>query len=95
MELIIHASVEAKLAEKHKVFRCEIIECFSNREGKLLEDTRAGNKTDPPTLWFVAETDHGRRLKVVFIKQKNGSLIIKSAYEANQEEERIYRKFGL
>jgi uncharacterized DUF497 family protein len=85
--------VAEKLARKHGVRIEEIAQCFANRNGKLLRDTRADHATTPPTQWFIAETDYGRSLKVVFIR--NGADVeIKSAFEPNGEELRIYKKFG-
>jgi hypothetical protein len=43
----------------------------------------------PPTEWFIAETDTGRRLKVVFMEYPD-RIVIKSAYEPSIEEESIY-----
>lgn len=93
MALKCSSAVKQKLAQKHGVSLEEVQQCFANREGNLLEDTREEHKTDPPTQWFIAETDCGRRLKVAFML-KSGDIIIKTAYEPNQTEERIYRKFG-
>ncbi|PHQ25480.1 ADP-ribosyl-(dinitrogen reductase) hydrolase [Marinobacter guineae] len=93
MTLKCSSAVKQKLAQKHGVSLEEVQQCFANREGNLLEDIREEHKTDPPTQWFIAETDYGRRLKVAFML-KNGDIIIKTAYEPNQTEERIYRKFG-
>jgi hypothetical protein len=72
----------------------EIEQCFENRRGALLEDQREQHKTDPPTQWFIAETDKGRRLKVVFVR--NGADVnIKTAYDPNQTELFIYLKYGV
>lgn len=60
----------------------------------MLEDTREDHQTDPPTLWFVGNTNNSRRLKVVFIHFKDeGRIQIKTCYEANAEELRIYEKY--
>lgn len=93
MTLKCSPAVKQKLAQKHGVSFEEVQQCFANREGNLLEDIREEHKTDPPTQWFIAETDYGRRLKVVFML-KSGDIIIKTAYEPNETEQRIYRKFG-
>ncbi len=89
MSLVVSQGVKQKLAEKHNVQIHEIRECFSNRTGGFLTDNREDHKTDPPTLWFVAETDYGRLLKVVFI-QKENDFFIKTTYEANKKEVSIY-----
>lgn len=93
MALKCSSAVKQKLAQKHGVSLEEVQQCFTNREGNLLEDIREEHKTDPPTQWFIAETDYGRRLKVAFML-KGGDIIVKTAYEPNETEERIYRKFG-
>lgn len=64
--LSISEAVQIKLVTRHKVSAAEIHEAFANRDGGILEDTRAENKTIPPTLWFIAETFKGRLLKIVF-----------------------------
>lgn len=93
MALRCSSAVKQKLAEKHGVSLEEVQQCFANREGGLLEDTREDHKTDPPTQWFIAETDYGRRLKVVFIL-KHGDILLKTAYSPNQKEEAIYTKYA-
>ena len=93
MTLKYSSAVKQKLAEKHGVSLEEVQQCFANREGGLLEDIREDHKTDPPSQWFIAETDYGRRLKVVFIL-KNGEILLKTAYGPNQKEDTIYRKYA-
>lgn len=79
---------------EHGVIRREVEQCFENRCGKSLYDTREKNRTDPPTEWFIAETNAGRRLKIVYVP-KDGKIFLKTAYDANPEEIRIYEKYGL
>jgi hypothetical protein len=95
MTLIISSSVRNKLANKvPPVSEEDIIQCFANRGGgRYLIDTRESNLTNPLTRWFIAETDFGRKLKVVFIPTKEG-IVIKSTYTPNAEELRIYAKYG-
>ncbi|KXJ63088.1 ADP-ribosyl-(dinitrogen reductase) hydrolase [Achromobacter xylosoxidans] len=87
--LVVTPKIRAKLEEKHRVQELEVMECFLNHDGKYLEDDREEHLTDPPTLWFVGETYRGRRLKVVFVC-RDGSLYLKSAFEADDNAERIY-----
>lgn len=94
LSLNINARVSKKLIEKHDVLRQEIEECFYNRLKGLLEDTREKNKTKPPTMWFIAETNEGRALKVVFIELRNGKYEIKTAYEPDENEVRLYEKYA-
>lgn len=97
MALKISSRIRRKLEQKHGVSESEIRECFTSREGKFLEDTREENRTDPPTKWFIAETDRGRLLKIVFVPYQNGNnidVVIKTAYAPNETEQRIYSKYG-
>jgi len=91
MDLLISQKMMQKLTSKHGVSRDEIIQCYSNREGSLLEDIREEHKTNPVTQWFIAETDFGRLLKIVFIVNTNG-IVIKTAYVPNETEINIYNK---
>lgn len=81
--LIITIEIQQKLKEKHNVNPIEVHEAFMNKEGPYLEDTRENHLTDPPTEWFVAQTDRGRLLKVIFVF-KDGNIFLKSAYDANE-----------
>ena len=92
--LKISKHIIEKLKNKHGVVVDEVFECFLNREKGLLEDTRVNHKTNPPTLWFVSETDHARRLKVVFIQLTNGEYEVKTAYEPNDMEVKIYEQYA-
>ena len=93
MPLVISANVRDKLSKKEPpVTVREIEQCMENRQGGLLVDTRLKNRTDPPTLWFIAETNQSRKLKIVYI-QDGADVIVKSAYDPNPEERRIYAKY--
>lgn len=94
MNLKIFHAVIKKIAEKHNVTSGEVEECFYNREKWLLEDTSEQHLTEPPTMWFIAKTDHGRNLKIVFIEINNTLVELKTAYEPNDDEVRIYEKFA-
>ena len=94
--LILSRDVRDKLASKTPpVSECEIRECFANREGNVLIDSRAKNMTNPLTRWFISETDHGRVLKICFIPMPNKDIVIKTAYEPNATEVGIYRNKGM
>lgn len=96
MRLKVSHRVTEKLRNKHKVTLKEITECFENRQGRDLFDTRAEHQTDPKTRWFLACTNHNRLLKVVFVPDAvDKSVDIKTAYEPNDTEIRIYKKYGL
>lgn len=94
MGLVISTKVREKLRNKTPpVAETEIRQCFANRAGTYLTDVREEHRTDPPTRWFVAETDFGRLLKVVFI-QNGSDISIKTAYDPNPTEIRIYKKYA-
>lgn len=94
--VILHISdeIEKKLRDLHGVDQFEILQCFGNQTRSALTDDREENQTDPPTLWFISETDFGRRLKIVFIQLTGLDVAIKSAYEPDANEERIYQKYS-
>jgi hypothetical protein len=95
--IVVSPKVAAKLQEKHGVTPDEVRQCFINREGGFLEDTREEHRTDPPTQWFVAETNKQVRLKIVFIQRQTAAgprIDIRTAYPPNDEEIRIYEKYG-
>lgn len=83
-----------KINQKHQVSYEEIEQCFLNRKYGFLEDTRIEHLSNPLTIWFISETDSGRRLKIVFMILKNGYYEIKTAYKPNLNEERIYEKYA-
>lgn len=94
MALIISPKVRAKLAAKvPPVAPDEIEQCFRNRAGTFLIDTREEHASDPPTHWFIAETDARRRLKVVFIPRLP-DIVIRTAYDPNPIEGTIYDRFA-
>lgn len=94
MGLVVSAKVREKLARKTPpVSEDEILQCFANRHGQPLTDTREQHLTDPLTRWFIAETDYGRKLKVVYIPI-DGDIVIKTAYDPNDVEQCIFDRFG-
>lgn len=91
--LIISSAVLEKLKVKHNVITREIEQCFENRVGNFVDDDREEHKTNPPTLWFVAPTNCGRLLKVIFIFV-DGNIHIKSAFEPSLSVVNLYEKLG-
>lgn len=88
---LISVGVQQKLITKHNVVLAEVKQCFYNFSGqKFLEDRREQHKSDPPTLWFISETDAGRQLKICFIMNSDNTFRIKSAFEPNIEELKIF-----
>lgn len=91
--LEIHPAIVEKLKTKHRVTVEEIHECFSNVTRGFLVDTREHNQTDPPTRWFIEETNMGRKLLVAFMHfPKSNKIIVKSAYEPDQSQLSNYKK---
>ncbi len=91
--LIISSKISEKLIHKHGIRRIEVEECFLNRIGKSLRDTREEHRSDPPTVWFIGETHQGRLLKIVYVKKGN-KYYLRTAYEPNQEEKNIYNSIA-
>jgi uncharacterized DUF497 family protein len=91
--IIISSRIDSKLDAKHTVTKEEVEQCFDNRCGFNLVDDREEHRTDPPTLWFIAQTRTGRLLKIIFM-YKDGNIHIKSAYEPNKLEIEIYENEG-
>ncbi|CRD54376.1 hypothetical protein [Stenotrophomonas indicatrix] len=91
MTFKISRGVAEKLQNKHKVSASEIEEAFLNRTGGYFTDSREDHQTNPPTYWFVSETDNGRTLKVVFV-QYAGHYQIKTAFEPTDGSPALYAK---
>lgn len=85
---LISTRVRQKLADKHNVVIAEVEQCFYNFTGShFLGDEREEHKTEPPTQWFISETDSGRLLKICFMfYEDRKKFAIKSAFEPNQTE---------
>lgn len=95
LSIILSSQILAKLKTKHNISDPEnaIREAFCNMEGETLIDTREDHQSDPPTEWFISETNYGVKLKICFI-EKDGKFYIRTAYTPNAEEIRIYEKYG-
>lgn len=93
LNLIVSPAIREKLLNKHGVKVGEVEECFFNQIGPYLEDDEEDHRTEPATLWFVAETNRGRLLKVVFVA-KDGNVYLKTAYNANAKSQRIYTQLS-
>lgn len=93
MEIYISEAVGRKLKDKHRVSVQEVMQCFRHREGKFAYDTREEHQTNPPTVWFIAPTDAGRRLKVIFVMYPQAEFVIKSAYDADSASEELYQLY--
>lgn len=91
--LIVSAAILDKLQRKHGVTVRDVEQCFENKCGVYLQDTRENHRTDPPTLWFVAPTNAGRVLKLMLV-YRDGSVYLKSAYDATPEIQLLYERFA-
>lgn len=92
--LITSEKILTKLGEKKPpVTRSEVVQCFQNKSGNSLLDTREKHASNPPTMWFVAPTNAGRLLKIVYIL-KEGKVFLRSAYDPNADELYIYKQYG-
>ena len=89
MNLIASPKIIEKLLDKHGLVLAEVEEAFLNRTGHFLIDSRQEHRTIPPTMWFIAPTNRGRLLKVVFVRVDE-KIYLKTAYEPNATERRIY-----
>lgn len=101
MAIVISDRVRRKLIDKHNVSEDEIRQCFMNGGEHFFRDPREEHQTDPPSHWFVAETNQRRKLKVVFLARKvqalDGQKVeihIKTAYPANAEEIALYERLS-
>jgi uncharacterized DUF497 family protein len=94
VRIAVSDATRDKSLSKHQVNMREVEMCFENRDGATLIDTREDHRTDPPTQWFIAETNQGRMLIVCFVL-KAGVCPLKTAYEPNAEECRIYKTHAM
>ncbi len=93
MSIVISPTICGKLLNKHHVTPEEVEQCFANRNGKYIQDVREQHAASSPTLWFIAETHHGRKLKVVFVKE-NGNDYIRTAFPPSDATIENYLKYG-
>lgn len=91
MKFQFSADVQEKLKTKHGVDVQEVYECFLNRHGPFFLETRPEHVTDPSSWWFVAETDKGRPLKVIFVRYPD-HFAIKSAFDPENGQYEEYEK---
>lgn len=90
-KFVISPEVEEKLRTKHNVDVNEVYECFLNRHGPFFLERRPEHATDPPSWWFVAETDKQRVLMVIFVKYPD-YFAIKSTFEPENGQDEEYER---
>ena len=94
MGLIISDKIREKLSKKvPQVTEEEIHQCFANQDRSFVIDPREEHRTNPFTRWFVAETDYGRKLKIMYVPDSKG-IHIKSAYDADQHIIDLFNKYS-
>jgi hypothetical protein len=89
--IIISPAVREKIETKHQVSEKEVCQCFENLYTPCVEDIRAEHKTDPASLCFIAETDRGRLLKVVFVN-RDGNIHLKTAFPPDEADINFYQQ---
>jgi hypothetical protein len=94
LAIIISPAIAAKILKKHGVTEKEVYECFYNRTHTCLIDVREQHRSDPPTEWFIAETDGtpstaGKYLKLAFIP-RDGNLFLRTAFPVTNENAAEY-----
>lgn len=90
LEYVFSKKITNKLKNKHSVTQKEVKECFERSSDTVIEETKEGNITTPPSWWFLAETKAGRELKVVFVFVEPNQLFIKTSFEPNQKDRDIF-----
>lgn len=93
MALVISPKICAKLSTKHNVTPEEVEQCFANRNGNIIQDSREEHSSEAPTLWFIAETHYGRKLKIVFIHE-HGNNYLRTAFDPSQATINNYLQHG-
>ena len=93
MSTVISPKICAKLLAKHQVTQQEVEQCFANRVGRCILDPREEHAGSNPTLWFIAETDYGRKLKIVFVNE-HGNNYLRTAFEPSEAAIQNYLHHG-
>jgi hypothetical protein len=91
---LYQAKVKAKIKEIHEVEIEEVREAFLNHiacNERFIEETRKEHFKVHKKLWFIAETDHGRILKVV-VAEEGDFLELVTAYDPDEEDIIYYEK---
>lgn len=68
------------------------MQCFANRTKLALVDDREDHQSEPPTRWFIAETDFGRKLKIAYIP-RGQDVYLRSAFPAAPKWIAIYEDY--
>ncbi len=88
---LIPPHILAKIRQAHGVEEDEVREAFFNREYEFSPERREQHEREYRKIWFIAETDLGRLLKVVLAELKDDDqLVLMSAYDPNDEDIKKY-----
>ena len=93
-ELYISDRIVEKIKNKHRLDKDEVIQAWKKYDGITLADTRERYWTYPPTEWFLVRSDSGKLLKIIFMIDDDGTAYLKSAFEADKTEKRIFLAHG-
>ena len=95
MALIIPPEIAAKIAagDHGAVSEKEVRECFANHCGGYCYDKRPQHLDGKgnPSPWFVAETNRGRTLKIMFVRE-GADTFLKSAYPATVAVQQLFKR---
>lgn len=95
MTVIISPKIAAKIAgdDHGNITAKEVEECFANHNGAYATDSRPEHldQSGNPALWFVAETNRRKRLKITFVLE-NGNVYLKSAYPATDKVTELFKR---
>lgn len=95
MALVISSAVREKLNNKQSpVTAAEIQQCFANRNGRFLFDTPGKQPYGSACPMVRCGGRLRAKLKVCFILYESGDVHIKTAYDPNKDELRIYDKYA-
>jgi hypothetical protein len=93
--IIIPSGIADKIGSPNhgSVTEQEVRECFENHDGRLCWDSRTQHldRSGRPSPWFVAETNHRRLLKIMFVRD-GADIHLKSAYPATEAVHGIYER---
>ena len=96
MPIVISDNILAKIGgEDHGgLTRKDVEECFENHPGKICFDNRPehADRNGKPPLWFVAENNHQRKLKIMYVREGK-TITVLSAYPATEKVQRIFEKY--
>mgnify|MGYP000334592896 CR=1 FL=1 len=97
MPLIIPPDIEKKIGQDDhdNITVKEVHECFANHCGRYAYDKRPEHLdgSGQPSPWFVANTNHGRCLKIMFVHD-GGDVYLKSAYPATVKVQDVYNRYA-